>query len=172
MTDQAQKPNTITTEQAARLLMISGERVRQLSKQVWITKVERDRYLLVDVVQGYIRFRNDEDRRAFKSGAEARVRDARAEEISLRVGQRGGQLIEHAEHIAILDELCGFVRTELVGLPARLTRDMTERRKIEQAVHELLTRLAARAEAMAHVGSASGDAVAAVNSHDAGPVGS
>jgi len=33
MADDAQKPNTITTEQAARLLMISGERVRQLSKQ-------------------------------------------------------------------------------------------------------------------------------------------
>ena len=55
MADEMQKPNTITTEQAARLLMISGERVRQLSKQGWITKVERDRYLLVDVVQGYNR---------------------------------------------------------------------------------------------------------------------
>ena len=50
MADEAQKPNTITTEQAARLLMISGERVRQLSKQGWITKVERDRYLQVDVM--------------------------------------------------------------------------------------------------------------------------
>ena len=50
MADEAQRPNTITTEQAARLLMISGERVRQLSKQGWITKVERDRYLLVDVM--------------------------------------------------------------------------------------------------------------------------
>ena len=172
MADEAQKPNTITTEQAGRLLMISAERVRQLSKDGWIPKFGRDSYIGADVVQGYIRFRDSEDRRANKTSAETRVRDARAEEISLRVGQRAGQLIEHAEHIAIVDELCSFVRTEIQSLPARLTRDLTERRKIEQAVHELLTRLAARAEAMAHVGSASGDAVAAVNGHDTGPVGS
>ena len=39
MADEAQKPNTITTEQAGRLLMISAERVRQLSKEGWIPKV-------------------------------------------------------------------------------------------------------------------------------------
>ena len=171
MADEAQKPNTITTEQAGRLLMISAERVRQLSKEGWIPKVGRDSYIGADVVQGYIRFRDSEDRRANKTGAETRVRDARAEEISLRVGQRAGQLIAHAEHVAIVDELCSLVRTELQSLPARLTRDLQERRRIERAVHELLTRLAARAEQMAHVGGASGGAVAAVNGHDAGPVG-
>jgi hypothetical protein len=119
MAEEAQKPNTLTTEQAGRLLMISAERVRQLSKEGWIPKAGRDSYIGADVVQGYIRFRDSQDRRANKTSAETRVRDARAEEISLRVGQRAGQLIEHAEHIAIIDELCGFVRTELQSLPAR-----------------------------------------------------
>jgi len=171
MADEAQKLNTITTEQAGRLLMISAERVRQLTKEGWIPKAGRDSYIGADVVQGYIRFRDSEDRRANKTSVETRVRDARAEEISLRVGLRAGQLISHIEHIAIVDELCSLVRTEVQSLPARLTRDLQERRRIEQAVYELLTRLAARAEKMAHVGGASGGAVAAVNNHDAGPVG-
>jgi hypothetical protein len=161
----------ITTEQAARLLMIGPERVRQLVKEGWITKLERDQYQLVDVVQGYIRFRNDEDRRALKSGAEARVRDARAEEIQLRVGLRSGQLMEHAEHVALLREFCALVRSELGGLPARLTRDMSERRKVQQAVYDVLKRLAARADEMARLGRPSSGPVAAGDDHIAGPVG-
>jgi len=47
----------ITSALAARLLMVSPERVRQLSKEGWIEKQGRDQFLLVDVVQGYIRFR-------------------------------------------------------------------------------------------------------------------
>jgi hypothetical protein len=62
--------------------MVSPERIRQLSKEGWIEKQGRDQFFLVDVVQGYIRFRNDSDRRAQKSAADGRVRDAPARERS------------------------------------------------------------------------------------------
>lgn len=171
MADAPQEAGTINTDQAARLLMVTPERVRQLVREGWIARIDRDRYRLVDVVQGYIRFRNHEDRRANKSGAESRIRDARADEINLRMGVRAGQLIEHAEHVAIIEELCGLVRAELGGLPARLTRDLGERRKTEQAIYELLTRLAARADEMARVGNTRREAVASVADDDTGPVG-
>lgn len=166
-----QQPGVVNTEQAARLLMIGGERVRQLAKEGWIARIERDRYHLVDVVQGYLRYRNSEDRRASKTGADARVREARAEEINLRVGQRSGNLMEHAEHVAMIHELCGMVRAELGGLPARITRELVERRKIEQAIYELLERLAARAEEMARVGGPASGPVEAVTTDSPGPVG-
>jgi len=168
---QQKQPGVINTEQAARLLMIGAERVRQLAKDGWIPKIDRDSYYLVDVVQGYLRYRNDAERRATKSGADARVREARAEEINLRVGVRAGQLMEHAEHVALIEELVGHVRAELGGLPARLTRDLPERRRIEKAVYELLQRLAARAQEMARVGGPSGQPVAAVNADNAGSMG-
>jgi hypothetical protein len=140
-----QQAGVINTEQAARLLMIGPERVRQLVKAGWINKIEKDRFHLVDVVQGYIKFRNSEDRRSSKTAADSRVRDARAHEIELRVAIKMRDLMRHDEHVEILDEVVGLFRSELSGLPARVTRDLHERVRIEQAVNEILDRISSRA---------------------------
>ncbi|WP_245471133.1 hypothetical protein [Bradyrhizobium genosp. SA-3] len=122
--------------------MVSPERIRQLSKEGWIEKQGRDQFLLVDVVQGYIRFRNDSDRRAQKSAADSRVRDARAREIELRNAVREGRLIEIDEAMAIVEEMIGLFRAETAGLPARVTRDLQFRKTIETAVNDILERVA------------------------------
>jgi hypothetical protein len=122
--------------------MVSPERIRQLSKDGWIEKQGRDQFFLVDVVQGYIRFRNDSDRRAQKSAADSRVRDARAREIELRNAVREGRLIEIDEAIAIVEEMIGLFRAETAGLPAHVTRDLQFRKTIETAVNDILERVA------------------------------
>ena len=43
---------TITIEVAAKLLMVTPEWVRRLTKDGWIAKTERRRYRVVDVVRG------------------------------------------------------------------------------------------------------------------------
>jgi len=47
---------TITIDVAAKVLMVTPEWVRRLTKDGWIAKTDRGRYRVVDVVQGYIRF--------------------------------------------------------------------------------------------------------------------
>ena len=42
---------TITIEVAAKLLMVTPEWIRRLSKDGWVAKTERGRYRVVDVVQ-------------------------------------------------------------------------------------------------------------------------
>ncbi|KYK44678.1 hypothetical protein A1D31_36495 [Bradyrhizobium liaoningense] len=144
--------------------MVSAERVRQLSKEGWIEKQGKDQFYLVDVVQGYIRYRNDADRRAQKSAADSRVRDARAREIELRNAVREGRLIEIEEAMAIVEQITGLFRAETAGLPARVTRDLQFRKTIETALNDILERVAdiaserGRAVASARV---AGEAVAA-----------
>ena len=99
--------------------MVSPERIRQLSKEGWIEKQGRDQFYLVDVVQGYIRFRNDSDRRAQKTAADSRVRDARAREIELRSAVREGCLIEIGEALSIVEEMIGMFRAQLAAPRAR-----------------------------------------------------
>ncbi|VIO80100.1 hypothetical protein [Bradyrhizobium ivorense] len=132
----------LTSNLAGRLLMVSAERVRQLSKEGWIEKQGKDQFYLVDVVQGYIRFRNDADRRAQKSAADSRVRDARAREIELRNAVREGRLIEIDEAMAIVEQMTGLFRAETAGLPARVTRDLQFRKTIETALNDILERVA------------------------------
>ncbi|XIA64773.1 hypothetical protein ACFIOY_39365 [Bradyrhizobium sp. TZ2] len=139
----------ITSGLAARLLMVSPERVRQLSKEGWIEKQGRDQFYLVDVVQGYIRYRNDSERRATKSAAANRVSDARAREVELRIAERERRLVELSEMIALADKLVGMFRAEMSGLPARVTRDLQIRRTIETAINDILDRIADAATASA-----------------------
>lgn len=142
----AEQSGLIPIGQAARLLMISDERIRQLQKQGYIPKAEkRGMVQLVGAVQGYLRYLKDDERRSAKSAADSRVRDARALEIELRVAERSRDLIPVEDALADMAELAAAVRSELAGLPARLTRIMDERQKIETEVDGVLTRLSERA---------------------------
>ena len=135
----------VNTDQAGRLIMKAPERIRQLARAGWITREGTGsdwKYRLLDVVQGYIRFRDDEDRRANKSAAHSRIQDARSREVELKNAQREGRLIELDEAIEAVEEIMGLVRQQLAGLPARVTRDLQLRRTIETAVNDNLERLA------------------------------
>lgn len=136
----------ISTAQAAALLKCTPNWIRQLEKQGFFKKAGRDQYKLVAVVHGYVDFKNSEDRRSSKTAADARVRDARAREVELKIAEREGRLIEYVEAEGAIDYLVGLYRSEFAGLPARVTRDLQLRRTIEQAVNDTLSRIADAAE--------------------------
>jgi len=152
------KAGLIELEMAARLLMVSGERVRQLVKAGYIAKpAARGRYNLVAVVQGYIRFLKDEERRTSKSAADSRVRDARAREIEMRNDERMRKLIPAEDATAALDYLAGQVGEALGSIPARVTRDIELRRTIEAEVNAAKETIAKALAASADVVEKGGD---------------
>jgi hypothetical protein len=73
----------------------------------------------------------------------ARARDARAEasELALAVARR--DVIPYAEAETATDFLCGVIADQIGGLPARVTRDMRERRAIEDALRRAQGAIAA-----------------------------
>jgi hypothetical protein len=152
--------------------MLTPQRVNQLVREGWIEKGGRNGYTIVGAVQGYIRFLKDEQRRASKSAALSRVQDARAREIELRTAREEHLLIETAEAIGVVDEIVGGLRSEVAGVPARLTRDVDLRRKIEAELDDVFRRAADRFEQKARDLRSSGEAVAPVAEDDAGSVGS
>lgn len=143
----AEQSGLIPIGQAARLLMISEERIRQLVKEGHVPRSEKRGYVqLVGTVQGYLRYLKDEERRSSKSAADSRVRDARALEIELRIAERSRELIPVEDALTDMAEFAGLVRSELAGLPARLTRLIDERQKVETEIDALLVRLAQKAD--------------------------
>ena len=143
-TPAAQEAGTITLEQAARLLMISDERVRQLVKEGYIPKTARNTYPLVGVVQGYIRSLKDDEKRSSKTASASALQDARRREIELRTLARDRELVDIDEVVALFQELAGIVVSGLSGLPARVTRDVVLRRKIEAQCDEIRKQFVAR----------------------------
>jgi hypothetical protein len=132
-----------SSEEAAELIMVTATWLRALEKQGWFTRVRRSTYRMVDVVQGYIRSLKDESRHNTRVAADSRVRDARAQEIELRVGERSRRLVDMDEALGAMDEVVGRVRIEFAGLPARFTRDLDVRERLEAEIDAALNRIAA-----------------------------
>lgn len=129
-----EQANTINTATAAALIKVTPRYVQQLASKGCFRPIARDRWNLVDVVQGYVAWLKDEGRQASKSAAESRVRDARATEIEQRIAREDRKLVTMEEATATLDEIAGSFITLVSRLPHRITRDPRERRRIEAII--------------------------------------
>jgi hypothetical protein len=166
---EAEQPQAgfITLEQACRLVMLSNERIRQLVKDGYIPKPAKNSYPLVGVVQGYIRFLRDEDRRSSKTAAESGLKAARQKEVELRIAERSRDLIDVREHSDIVDEMAGMFVAGLSALPARVTKDMAMRRQIEAGCDAIRNDIAALAAEKARDVGAGGPNSAGTGEDDA-----
>lgn len=142
MAEGNEQAGTIAAGDAARLLMISLERLRQIAKMGYFPRAQNGRYHLVAVVQGYIKFLKDDERRSSKSATASRMQDAKAAEIEIRIAEKRRELIPIEDHRAAMDIIVGKVREEFSGLPARATRDLSMRRKLEDDVNASFNRVA------------------------------
>lgn len=162
MDDLTVPENIVTTDQAAALLGIGNERVRQLAKDGYIERSKPGFFVLVSVVQGYINFRNDTDRRSNKSAAESRLRDVRGREIVVRTAEREDRLIDKQETIDFISEFLGRVRNALVGLPVRVAQNIEERRRFEGGLDKVMAEIADDCEQTASA-LAEGDTIIQTN---------
>ncbi|EPE98439.1 hypothetical protein [Rhizobium grahamii] len=135
MTTCSAKSMTPVSE-AARLLMVSDERLRQLVKLSYIKPSVRGHYEHDDVIQGYIKFLKDEERKGSKVAAQSRMQDAKTAEIELRLAEKQRSVIPLDDAIYAIEFAAAKFRDAMLSLPARFTRDMGERRKLEALVHE------------------------------------
>jgi hypothetical protein len=143
--DQRAAAGMMSAESASKLLMITRQRIAQLVREGFIpAPASRGAYHVVGTVQGYIRFLKDEERRTSKTQAESKVRDARAREIEIRIAEKTRDLVPMDEAMNAVDYVFGLLKTELVSMPARITRDLALRRQIEDELDGTLARATGR----------------------------
>lgn len=133
----------MTLTDAGALIGTSDEWVRRLIAEGVIKRTPNGGVYRDEVVRGYIGWLRDEQRKATKAAGENRVKDARAREIELRIAQIEGDLIDLSDHDAIVDEMAGLFVASLSSLPARVTRDIPLRRKIEAECDQIRSQIAA-----------------------------
>ena len=119
---------TINEATAARLLQISPRMLRHLVGKGWIPRHSRGRYTVVGVVHGYIAYRDHLDEKRTGTAADSDLRRAKQREIEQRMAIR--DLMDIVEHDAVFDEAIGMLKAELIGLPARITRNIEFRRLV------------------------------------------
>lgn len=145
--DDKAKGQTISVQQAATLLNRSVRWVQNLVTDGYIQKEGYGRYSVVAVVRGAMAYMDDMVEKSNKSAAASRATDARTREIELRIAERRRDLIPQEDARAVVGEMAAMVKAEFSGLPARYTRDMTERRRLEQEIDGSFERIAVAARA-------------------------
>lgn len=140
------KDKAITLGQAAALLNRSPRWVNNLAKEGFISKEGVGKYTVAEVVRGAMAYYESLLQKSTKTAAASRVTDARTREIELRIAERRRELIPQEDAKAVVLEFGAIVRAEFTALPARYTRDLAERRKLEQEVDGSFERIAAAAQ--------------------------
>ncbi len=143
MADEGEKPRgtILTLAQVSGLTGRSTQWVHQLVKAGFILKESHGQYTLVGTVRGIIAYYEDLQSKNSKTAAASRATDARTREIELRIKERSRELIPLEDAKAELADWAASVRAEFQGLPARYTRDMQERRRLEQEIDGAFERL-------------------------------
>ena len=126
----------------AALLNLTIGRVRALTTQLHIKTAGRGRWKLIDVIMAYVAFIKEENKNRSKGAAESRVRDARAAEIELRMARADREVIALPEALSVVDDITGIYLQSMSSLPARITREQNERRRIEAICDEERLRVA------------------------------
>lgn len=132
---------TINKAMVAMLLNVSQPRVAAMTSEGILHQSSRGRWKLIDAVHHYIAFCKQETKSKTKGASETRVRDARAAEIELRMARTDREIIPIAEALATIDGVTGDYLQSISSLPARITREQNERRRIEAICDEERARL-------------------------------
>jgi hypothetical protein len=122
--------STIAMDVAVRLIKVSPRRLQQLVADGWIPRAGHGRYTVVGVVHGYIAYRDDLEQRRSAAISDTDLRAVRRREIEQRMAIRDRDLIDIVKHDAVFDEAIGMLKAELIGLPARITRNIEFRRLV------------------------------------------
>ncbi|WP_409560204.1 hypothetical protein [Hyphomicrobium sp. MC8b] len=147
--DAAKVDDEVSVTDLGKVLGVGERWVQQLDAQGILTKSARGRYPLAASVQAYTQFKvESEVARAIpeETSAGERVKAERARKLKLENDERELLLVAMPEALTALDVIVGPLKAGLAGVPARVTDDIAERRRIEDAIEVVLKDLAKRLE--------------------------
>ncbi len=131
-------PATITTAELRRLTGFSAPALVDLERRGVIRRAAKNSWPIETLP---LLVRHLRDRHAHRNIADEQWRAARAAGQELRNQERLGQLTPSVFLLNILDELVGQLRAEFSSLPAMYSRDVMERRKLDDLLRAVLGRL-------------------------------
>jgi hypothetical protein len=143
--DNVEVPGTVLADWCG----VSPKRIDQLLAEGVVRREGKGRYKLKENVVSVFRWLRSDQRRSARSQADAEWRRQRAREIELRVAERERRLVPVDDAFEVVDVTIGLMRSEIGGVPARITRDLALRRQIDGVLNDVLTRVGAKLAAEA-----------------------
>jgi hypothetical protein len=112
--------------------------LRELAEKGYLVRSGRAEYELVASVQGYIRYLL-ETKTAQEVSARSAYQAERARKLKLDNDEKENLLLPTELALAAIDYIVGNLRSDLAGVPARVSDDVATRLKVERAIDDTLT---------------------------------
>jgi len=132
----------VRVEQAAALIRVSVRRIQQLQQEGWIKRDENGVLSIISVVHGYLDAKDKEIEQIRLKAADNDVRRAKASLLNMSLAEKQRELVPRDEAEEFVQLLIGEVVSRLQGLPARYTRDVNERKRLDQLVGAIRSEVA------------------------------
>ncbi len=128
------------------VLGVTERWVRELTKQGVLRRSGRGRYPLGASVRAHLahRLETEVGGAIRKNDPKQDFERERARKFKLQNDREEGLLVPVEDASAALDQIVGVIKTDLAGIPARLTGDVAERRRIEGALDAVMHGLSER----------------------------
>jgi hypothetical protein len=154
-------------------LRLTRQRVGQLTDEGVFSRLADGSFDLDACRFAYIEWLRSDDRRSAKSVVASRINDARAAEIEIRTAERLKTLqgLGRDEGLAVVDAVLGPMRSDLQSVPARVTKDLALRLRLESELNGVLDNAANRARTHRRDRPQGGPAVADAAAVKPGPMG-
>jgi hypothetical protein len=124
----------------ARHLGLSAGRIHKLAAEGVIPRLASGGFDQDVCRLRYIKYLSSEGRRTKDSDAKTRAQEARTRRIEMQVRREEGETIDLAETEEIFEDVLGTYRSELAGVPASCTRDLTLREVMEGKLNDAIGR--------------------------------
>jgi hypothetical protein len=141
-----------TTGEICRLAGISKQHLGRLEREGVVQQTARDQWPLVETINKL--FNHARTRNEAALAAKQRYEEARAQREETRARQAAGELCNRTNFEAAYAELSGRLFSRIDGLPAAYTRDLNERRRLQDHINRLRNEFAAELKAEMERGAA------------------
>jgi len=129
-------PSTASAAEIGKVLGITDRRVRQIATDAGISASAHGQWPVGPVMRAVVAAASRERENDAEREARARLMAARAREVELRTAERERELVPTEDAVNLVINFIGSMVSKINGLPARITRDVELRRKIEATLDE------------------------------------
>jgi|GEM_PF-1095337 len=152
----AELPETVTGRALGALTGLTDRQIRNLAAEGVVVKADRGRYLLIASATAILERARSQGTDA---AAAARVEyvKTKAEAAALALAEKRRELVPVEDCNLVLDMMGAEFKNQFLGLPARFTRDLDLRRRLEAEIHDSFNRIAKKFDEAAEFVREGGD---------------
>lgn len=137
----------ISTADLAEVLGVTERRIQQLAGAGVLRRQAHGEWVLPESVQAFLEYRlQSEIRKVTKGVANGadRLKEIKARREELRLARDERELVPLVDAIFAMDQLAGTLALEVNNVPARFSRDLDERDRLQAEIDDVLKTVASR----------------------------